>query len=138
THKNGYACSRELPWPLQPESLEEFELPVRRLVKEIELVVCEAEIYNGDTLEQISREKYRDLQPPLAQRIRIIFTDSDKYNDQDKINVDEAEPNVSAFLQWIRQLAPKLTEIDLSAPFSTGQAYRRRDQRYGRLVKRLL
>ncbi|KAJ2052407.1 hypothetical protein H4S04_001367, partial [Coemansia sp. S16] len=102
-------------------SLEEFELPVRRLVKEIELVVCEAEIYNGDTLEQISREKYRDLQPPLAQRIRIIFTDSDKYNDQDKINVDEAEPNVSAFLQWIRQLAPKLTEIDLSAPFSTAQ-----------------
>ncbi|KAJ2066893.1 hypothetical protein GGI08_001652, partial [Coemansia sp. S2] len=30
--------SQSLPWPLQPESLEEFEFPVRRLVKEIELV----------------------------------------------------------------------------------------------------
>ncbi|KAJ2252894.1 hypothetical protein GGI13_003014, partial [Coemansia sp. RSA 455] len=130
--------SQRLSWPLQPESPEEFELPVRRLVKEIELVLCEAEIYNGDTLEQISHEEYRDLQLPLAQRIRIIFTDGDKYNDKDETNVDEAETNVSAFLQWIRQLAPKLTEIDLSAPFSTGRAYRRLDQNYGGLVKRLL
>ncbi|KAJ2111696.1 hypothetical protein IW146_005170 [Coemansia sp. RSA 922] len=122
----------------KPESLEELELPVWRLVKEIELVLCEAEIYNGDTLEQISREEYRDLQLLLAQRIRIIFTGDDKYNDKDEINVDEAEPNVSAFLQWIRQLAPKLTEIDLSAPFSTGRAYRRLDQHYGGLVKRFL
>ncbi|KAJ2015125.1 hypothetical protein GGI14_004464, partial [Coemansia sp. S680] len=127
-----------LPWPLQPESLEEFEPPVRCLVKEIELVLCEAEIYNGDTLEQISREEYRDLQLPLAQRIRIIFTGDDKYNDKDEINVYEAETNVSAFLQWIRQLAPKLAEIDLCAPFSTGRAYRSLDQHYGGLVKRLL
>ncbi|KAJ2115067.1 hypothetical protein IW146_002600 [Coemansia sp. RSA 922] len=130
--------SQRLPWPLQPDSLEEFEFPVRRLVKEIELVVCETEIYNGNTLEQISREEYRDLQLPLAQRIRIIFTGDDKYNDKDEINVDEAETNVSVFLQWIRQLAPKLTEIDLSAPFSTGRAYRRLDQHYDGLVKGLL
>ncbi|KAJ2342753.1 hypothetical protein GGH92_005236, partial [Coemansia sp. RSA 2673] len=130
--------SQSLPWPLQPESLEEFEFPVRRLVKEIELVLCEAEIYNGNTLEQISREEYRDLQLLLALRIQIIFTGDDKYNDKDKINIDEAEANVSAFLQWIRQLAPKLTEIDLSAPFSTGRAYRRLDRHYGGLVKRLL
>ncbi|KAJ2051633.1 hypothetical protein H4S04_001845 [Coemansia sp. S16] len=130
--------SRRLPWPLQPESLEELELPVWRLVKEIELVLCEAEIYNGDTLEQILRVEYRDLQLPFAQKIRIIFTGYVKYNDKDKINVDEAETNVSVFLQWIRQLARKLTEIDLSAPFSTGRAYRRLDQHYGGLVKRLL
>ncbi|KAJ2256492.1 hypothetical protein GGI13_001174 [Coemansia sp. RSA 455] len=125
--------SQRLSWPLQPESLEEFEIPAQRLVKEIELVLCEAEIYNGDTLEQILREEYRDLQLPLAQRIRIIFTGDDKYNDKDEINVDEAETYVSTFLQWIRQLAPKLTEIDLSAPFCTGQAYRRLDQHYGGL-----
>ncbi|KAJ1910562.1 hypothetical protein LPJ71_003161, partial [Coemansia sp. S17] len=130
--------SQRLPRPLHPESLEELEPPVRRLVKEIELVVCEAEIYNGDTLEQILREEYRDLQLPLAQRIQIIFTGNGKYNDKDEINVDKAESNVSAFLQRIRQLAPKLTEIDLSAPFSTGRAYQRLDQHYGGLVKRLL
>ncbi|KAJ2833117.1 hypothetical protein GGI24_000963 [Coemansia furcata] len=108
------------------------------LVKEIELTLCESEIYNGDTLERISRPEYSNLYFPRAQKIMFRFTGDDLYEDEDEINVVEAKANVNALLQWIKQLAPLLVEIDVFAPSNTGQAYQRLDQSYGGFVSQLL
>ncbi|KAJ2067559.1 hypothetical protein GGI08_001317 [Coemansia sp. S2] len=112
------------------------------LAKELEIGLDERTIYSGMALEVLSCAPYDGCSFPLVRKLDLVFIDHGMDDDDMRANTLQAEANISAFVERIRQIAPLVSEIRVQ-PVMQGSGEQledlpRRDSYYFRqLVSRL-
>ncbi|KAJ2863562.1 hypothetical protein GGH94_003507 [Coemansia aciculifera] len=82
------------------------------LVKELNIEVDERSIYSGKALRMLLREPYNGCAFPLIRTLTFSFA-IDGYDKHNNAKAQEAEDNISKFVQKIKEMAPKLCDIKI-------------------------
>ncbi|KAJ2020495.1 hypothetical protein GGI14_000793 [Coemansia sp. S680] len=83
------------------------------MAKEITMSVDPWSVYSGNALAALSHISNNDCSFPLARTLEVTFV-STRDNEQNVTVSQDIEANISAFVQRIRQLAPRLNMIKMS------------------------
>ncbi|KAJ2446273.1 hypothetical protein GGF42_005742 [Coemansia sp. RSA 2424] len=118
--------------------------PTHHLARELGIVLDKRAVYSGKALRMLSTEPY-DGSPFLqARKLALIFVPDEMDETGEDIDTDPltVETNVAAFVQRVKQMAPKVSEIRVQPAYDGDmEIYERKtikgDHRFSDLVSRL-
>ncbi|KAJ2439029.1 hypothetical protein GGF42_008099, partial [Coemansia sp. RSA 2424] len=118
--------------------------PTHHLARELEIELDERAVYSGKALRMLSTAPY-DGSPFLqARKLALIFVPDEMGKTDGAVDTDPltAETNVAAFVQRVKQMAPKVSEIRVQPAYDGDmEIYERKtikgDHRFSDLVSRL-
>ncbi|KAJ2336649.1 hypothetical protein GGI00_000712 [Coemansia sp. RSA 2681] len=108
--------------------------PTRQLTKQLCILVDERAVCSGEALELLRRAPYAGCAFPLVCTLTFIFV-SDRTNKSIVPDSLQAEVNISAFAQRVKQMAPAASEIKVRPSHQEG--FRGITPRFGQLVSQL-
>ncbi|KAJ2459562.1 hypothetical protein GGF42_001392 [Coemansia sp. RSA 2424] len=132
--KRSLANVNGCPWIVCPRF---NDYSTHRLAKRLHIYVELGCIYSGKALELLSRVPYKDCIFPAVRTIRFTFSinPDDTGNDMDASVV---QANITAFVQRLLQLAPRLRKCDLSDYFDFKEFFKVDHGQFSSLVRQIL
>ncbi|KAJ2508889.1 hypothetical protein IWW47_000355 [Coemansia sp. RSA 2052] len=108
--------------------------PTRQLTKQLCILVDERAVCSGEALELLRRAPYAGRAFPLVCTLTFVFV-SDRMNKSIVPDSLQAEANINAFAQRVKQMAPAASEIKVRPSHQEG--FRGITLRFGQLVSQL-
>ncbi|KAJ2553674.1 hypothetical protein GGH95_005626, partial [Coemansia sp. RSA 1836] len=122
--------------------------PTHELVKDLTIKVYEGDIYSGEALRLLSLLSVGGSLFPLVRKLLFCFSpaalfESDKSDglhrsDNDSMTslMTETETNIGAFVQWVKNLVPNVSEVEVQ-PRNDGDQPSIESYPFSRLVVQL-
>ncbi|KAJ2801442.1 hypothetical protein H4S07_004938, partial [Coemansia furcata] len=87
--------------------------PTHQLAKELDIELYEEDIYSGRALTMISQAPYDGCAFPLARKVTIMLLSVEYFSryDDSPAKAARTEANIGAFVERIRKMAPRASEI---------------------------
>ncbi|KAJ2032256.1 hypothetical protein IWW57_000313 [Coemansia sp. S610] len=93
--------------------LEQLSGPFHLVAKDVAISLIPTSIYSGEALAALSQVLPDDCSFPSASSLRLVFVAGWDGKDDPPISPG-AEANISAFVDWIRRMAPRLKSVKIA------------------------
>ncbi|KAJ2318650.1 hypothetical protein GGI00_006551, partial [Coemansia sp. RSA 2681] len=114
-----------------------IDYPTHHLAKELEITLDPAMIFTGMALDQLSLEPYSGCSFPLARTLEMRFHPKRGLKKNLQINSATIEANIGAFMDRLRQMAPKVREVKITSHHEFNYRPKATKLQFGGLVTRL-
>ncbi|KAJ2319105.1 hypothetical protein GGI00_006475, partial [Coemansia sp. RSA 2681] len=96
-----------------PHRLRKIDYPTHHLAKELEIRLDPTTTFTGIALQQLSLEPYSGCSFPLARTLEVRFHPKQGLEKNCPIGSATIEANIGAFMDRLRQMAPKVREVKI-------------------------
>ncbi|KAJ2110744.1 hypothetical protein GGI16_000162 [Coemansia sp. S142-1] len=120
-----------------PRCLEGLDGHFRITAKELTIFIDLLAVYSGKALVALSHEPFSGCSFPLVRTLEISLFNSPGDTDATDVPLD-VEANISAFVQRIQQMAPKLNMVRMRDTSSLGQQTTATTLHFGNLATQLI
>ncbi|KAJ1925567.1 hypothetical protein GGI09_000542 [Coemansia sp. S100] len=124
---------------LWPEWLRDIGFPTHLHAQELDITLGVFSVYNGATLNELLREPHSDFLFPMVRSLKVTLTRTTKEQRllASSPAAQDIEPNIRAFVQRIRQMAPMTRNVCISLQSRSNNESQFAVQNFSSLVAQL-